>query len=49
VNLPGAPASSIHTINLETGALGLLGFFRGSDRIVGFAVDLADARKNPNR
>lgn len=42
VNLPGSNSSSIHNINLVTGALTFYGAFRGSDRVIAFCFDTRD-------
>jgi len=42
VNLPGSSSSTIHQIDLTSGALTLYGAFRGSDRVVAFCFDTRD-------
>jgi hypothetical protein len=46
VNLPGSMSSTIHEINLATGALAYYGAFRGSDRVTGFCFDTRESRSS---
>jgi hypothetical protein len=44
LNVNGANSSALYAINLRTGAATFVGNFRGSDRVIGFAVDPGETR-----
>jgi len=45
-NLPGSTSSTLHRIDLMSGALRLQGTFRGSDRVIGFTFDTREGRRS---
>ncbi|MDX2065171.1 MAG: DUF4394 domain-containing protein [Fimbriimonadaceae bacterium] len=45
LNVTGGNTSALYSINLRSGAATLVGNFRGSDRVIGFAVDAGETRR----